>query len=59
MKLNFVRIAAVAAITVSTSAAFATSNFGPGIPSPLPTMKGFATNSFGPGIPSPLPTMKG
>ena len=59
MKLNFVRLAAVAALTLSASAAFAAPTFGPAIPSPLPTMKGFAASSFGPAIPSPLPTMKG
>ena len=55
MKLNFVRLATVAALTLSASAAFAS----PLIPSPLPTMKGFAASSFSPLIPSPLPTMKG
>ena len=51
MKLNLVRLAAIAALTVSTSAAFA----GPGIPMPDPTT-GFVASSFGPGIPMPDPT---
>ena len=55
MKLNLIRLAALAAITVSTSAAFA----GPMIPPPLPTTKGFAASNFSPIIPSPLPTTKG
>ena len=58
MKLNLIHLAAVAALALTSSAAFASPSFGPGIPSPLPTTKGFAS-SFGPGIPSPLPTTKG
>ena len=52
MKLNLVRLAAIAALTVSTSAAFA----GPMIPPPLPTSGFAAKASFGPMIPPPLPT---
>ena len=55
MKINLVRIAALAALTVSASAAFAS----PIIPAPLPTAKGFADNNFSPIIPAPLPTAKG
>ncbi len=55
MKLNLVRLAAIAALTVSTSAAFA----GPGIPMPDPTTGFVATSAktgFGPLIPMPDPT---
>ncbi len=52
MKMTFVRLAAVAALTVSASAAFA----GPMIPPPLPTSGFVASSSFGPMIPPPLPT---
>ena len=55
MKLNLVRFAALAALTVSTSAAFAS----PIIPMPNPT-KGFAASrvqgGFSPIIPMPNPT---
>ena len=55
MKLNLVRFAALAALTVSASAAFAS----PIIPAPLPTAKGFVASNFSPIIPAPLPTAKG
>ena len=56
MKLNLIHLAAVTALALTSSAAFASPSFGPGIPSPLPTTKGFASNSFGPAIPMPDPT---
>ena len=59
MKLNLIHLAAVTALALTSSAAFASPSFGPGIPAPLPQTKGFTASNFGPGIPSPLPTTKG
>ncbi len=55
MKLNLIHLAAVTALALTSSAAFAS----PIIPAPLPTAKGFVASNFSPIIPAPLPTAKG